>query len=76
MTTGFAMIRDNNDNNDSWPERMILELITVTNNFDSEPFAQRVILSCGHWCINTYGNRYKSKETQTVMGCRACFHID
>ena len=68
MTT---LIRDNRQLN-SWPESSIIAEEETINHLDSEPFAQKIMLSCGHWLINTYGDHFPKYEIGFILRCRSC----
>ena len=66
------MINDNRSLPE-WPERKILYTFDVFKNLpDEEPNQQVVVLSCGHWCMNTYGLNHKAKEFGGMLRCRTC----
>jgi hypothetical protein len=57
-----------------WPERRIVELVEIPNPLgDGEPSAQRAVLQCGHWLINSYGIWGARLEPGGTLRCRTCF---
>ena len=57
-----------------WPERRIIELQEISNPLgDGEPHAQRAVLECGHWLINSYGVWFTPLTLGATLRCRTCF---
>jgi hypothetical protein len=61
-----------NDNNPVGPVRQISSADSRTNTLDREPFAQTLTLTCGHWLVNTYGNRFPERHVGESLNCRLC----
>lgn len=61
------------DNNPKGPEVIVEHEFKINKNIrDSEPNQQILILSCGHWCYNTWGNEYQEKTEGEKLNCRLC----
>jgi len=57
----------------TWPEVTVVVVLAVDNLMaDTEPFAQKVTLSCGHWLINTYGDKFRPFDAGAKLRCRSC----
>lgn len=68
------MMINDNSSNASWPKVSIIGVEIIPKSImDNEPYQQKLILSCGHWLYNTYGNSYKQKYLRDIINCRNCF---
>lgn len=66
------MINDNRQPA-SWPGVTVVEVVPVDHTFpDHEPQAQKLTLSCRHWIINTFGNKFKEFQLGDTIRCCAC----
>lgn len=66
----MTLIRDNNP---SGPEVEVVRTVSMSKSIsDSEPFQEKVYLSCGHHLYNTFGVNYKIKQLGEKLKCRLC----
>ena len=64
-----------NDNRalDTWPKRTITDARSVPKSrHDHEPYEQRITLECGHWLLNTHGDRFPKFHIGEQLRCRTC----
>jgi len=59
------------DNNliEEWPDRKVISYEQVENTFDSELYAVKKILECGHWLVATGKFVIDSGYTK----CKKCY---
>jgi hypothetical protein len=72
MLTNVRLVKDNSSSA-LWPAVTIIEEYPIAKPFvDEEPSAQRLILSCGHWVINTYGSIVQKRFLGDSLRCKLC----
>jgi len=57
-----------------WPQRIIMAVEVIPNQWDEHSFAEKISLSCGHSCVRTYSTQGSlENEIGEFKGCRHCW---